>query len=52
MVTEDSRIPPSSIYALLPVCAVGDREVSAIGKGLCVLLGISRYDTVKEAEWM
>ena len=32
--------------------AVGDREVSSIGQGMCVLLGISRYDTQKEAEWM
>ena len=37
-----------SYYAVL----VGDREVSAIGRGLCVLLGISRTDTQKEAEWM
>lgn len=31
---------------------VGDREVGAIGKGLCVLLGITRVDTPREAEWM
>ncbi len=31
---------------------VGDREVSSIGKGLCVLLGIARDDGPKEAEWM
>lgn len=31
---------------------VGEREVSAIGKGMCVLLGISRHDTQREAEWM
>lgn len=34
------------------VFAVGDREVSSIGRGICVLLGISREDTSKEAEWM
>ena len=34
------------------LCTVGEREVSAIGRGICVLLGISRYDTQKEAEWM
>lgn len=32
--------------------SVGDREVSSIGKGLCVLLGITRDDTSKESEWM
>ncbi|CAI8037102.1 D-aminoacyl-tRNA deacylase 1 [Geodia barretti] len=31
---------------------VGEREVSAIGKGICVLLGISRDDSPKEAEWL
>jgi len=31
---------------------VGGREVSAIGRGLCVLLGIARADTFREAEWM
>lgn len=31
---------------------VGEREVSAIGRGICVLLGISRDDTQQEAEWM
>ena len=32
--------------------AVGEREVSSIGRGMCVLLGISRHDTQREAEWM
>lgn len=31
---------------------VGDREVNSIGRGMCVLLGISKKDTQKEAEWM
>ena len=31
---------------------VGEREVSAIGRGICVLLGISRDDSQKEADWM
>ncbi len=26
--------------------------MGAIGRGLCVLLGISRVDTASEAEWM
>ena len=34
------------------LCKVGDREVSSIGRGLCVLLGITRKDTKKESEWM
>lgn len=34
------------------LCTVGDREVSSIGRGLCVLLGITRKDTKKESEWM
>ncbi|XP_039258640.1 D-aminoacyl-tRNA deacylase 1-like [Styela clava] len=29
---------------------VGDETVSSIGSGVCVLLGISRYDTVKEMD--
>ena len=36
----------------VPLHVVGEREVSAIGKGMCVLLGISRHDTQREAEWM
>ena len=32
--------------------AVGAELVSEIGRGLCVLLGISRDDTPREAEWM
>ncbi len=31
---------------------VDDREVSSIQQGLCVLLGIARDDTEREAEWM
>ncbi|XP_025103869.1 D-aminoacyl-tRNA deacylase-like [Pomacea canaliculata] len=31
---------------------VGDEVVSSIGRGLCVLIGISRYDTPKEAEYI
>lgn len=40
----------SSCHTLHDV--VGEREVSAIGRGICVLLGISRDDTQQEAEWM
>ncbi|XP_064603606.1 D-aminoacyl-tRNA deacylase 1-like [Liolophura sinensis] len=31
---------------------VGDEVVSSIGRGLCVLVGISRNDTVKEMEYI
>ena len=31
---------------------VGDDVVSSIGKGLCVLVGISRDDTKKDMEYM
>ena len=34
------------------VSTVGEKEVSSIGRGLCVLLGITREDTAKESEWM
>ena len=38
--------------ALLLQFPVGDREISSIGRGICVLLGITREDTAKESEWM
>lgn len=31
---------------------VEGRLISSIGRGLCVLLGISRDDEQKEADWM
>lgn len=31
---------------------VGEETVSSIGQGLCVLIGIGRYDTAKELEYM
>ena len=31
---------------------VGDNKVSEIGRGLCILLGISRDDTLQELEYM
>ena len=31
---------------------VSGKEVSAIGRGLCALVGIARTDTSREAEWM
>lgn len=37
---------------MCPLHPVAEREVSSIGKGICVLLGITREDTIKEAEWM
>ncbi|XP_076463592.1 D-aminoacyl-tRNA deacylase 1-like [Babylonia areolata] len=32
--------------------SVGDEVISSIGQGLCVLVGISRYDTPKEMEYI
>lgn len=32
--------------------AVGDEQVSSIGRGLCVLLGISAEDTQSDADYM
>lgn len=32
--------------------AVGDEQVSTIGRGLCVLLGISVEDTPRDVEYM
>jgi len=32
--------------------AVDGEVISSIGKGLCVLLGISKHDTPKEIEYM
>ena len=37
---------------LISVPSVDGRHVSSIGRGLCVLLGISRDDEQKEADWM
>jgi len=31
---------------------VGDEVVSSIGRGLCVLIGITRDDTPKDIEYM
>ncbi|XP_022333884.2 D-aminoacyl-tRNA deacylase-like [Crassostrea virginica] len=31
---------------------VGEETISSIGQGLCVLIGIGRYDTEKELEYM
>ena len=41
-----------SHFLLLSYITVNGELVSSIGKGLCVLLGISRNDTHKETEWM
>ena len=38
---------------MVPACTLVDGKlVSSIGKGMCVLLGISCDDTSKEADWM
>jgi D-Tyr-tRNAtyr deacylase len=39
----------SYIYLLL---AVEDEVISSIGKGLCVLIGISKDDTKRDMEYM
>uniref|UniRef100_S4RP72 D-aminoacyl-tRNA deacylase n=1 Tax=Petromyzon marinus TaxID=7757 RepID=S4RP72_PETMA len=38
--------------AAFTVCAVAGEQVSSIGRGLCVLLGISRDDTEREIDFM
>ena len=40
------------IIHIYTVFAVGEETVSSIGQGLCVLIGIGRYDTEKELEYM
>ena len=40
------------IKHLLSVCAVDGFVISSIGRGLCVLIGVSRNDTAKEMEYM
>ena len=40
------------IYPLSTCTLVDGKLVSSIGKGMCVLLGISRDDTSREADWM
>lgn len=34
------------------MCAVGDETVSSIGRGVCVLLGLSAEDTQRDADYM
>ncbi len=34
------------------VVTVNDEVISSIGQGLCVLIGISRNDTIKDTEYM
>lgn len=38
-----------AVFAFL---AVGEEQVSSIGRGLCVLLGISVEDSQKDADYM
>jgi len=40
------------IFLCLKYFAVDGEVISSIGKGLCVLLGISKHDTPKEIEYM
>ena len=42
------------IFSFLSVefFVVDGEVISSIGKGLCVLVGISKYDTSKEIEYM
>ena len=43
-----------TLWATVHTCTytVGDKEVGAIGRGLCALVGIARNDTSRESEWM
>lgn len=38
--------------ALLLSPAVGEEQISSIGRGLCVLLGVSAEDTQRDADYM
>ena len=40
------------MYLSPNVVAVDDQVVSSIGRGLCVLIGITRDDTPKDIEYM
>ena len=42
----------SHFYISVYFFAVDGEVISSIGKGLCVLVGISKYDTSKEIEYM
>ena len=41
-----------TLTLIIHIFAVGEETVSSIGQGLCVLIGIGRYDTEKELEYM
>ena len=41
-----------SHFYLFIFFVVDGEVISSIGKGLCVLVGISKYDTSKEIEYM
>ena len=41
-----------SHFYLFNFFVVDGEVISSIGKGLCVLVGISKYDTPKEIEYM
>jgi len=34
------------------LCTVDGSVISSIGRGLCILVGVSRNDTAKEMEYM
>ena len=40
-----------SFYIIIIFIIVDGKVISCIGKGVCVLLGISRKDTPQELEW-
>jgi len=40
------------LFTYLQYFAVDGEVISSIGKGLCVLLGISKHDTPKDIEYM
>ena len=41
----------ASFYIIIIFIIVDGKVISSIGKGVCVLLGISRKDTPQELEW-
>lgn len=51
-VTEKRVMMPDYIFSPFWFLVVGEEQISAIGRGICVLLGISVEDSQKELEHM
>lgn len=55
---DDERVPLCDVISVITcqsvsgLLAVGEEQISSIGRGLCVLLGISAEDTQKDADYM